>query len=79
MDNQLILQHFDEIEHKVESLIGQCRSLEAENANLRSVIERLEEELQQKSEAEKRYLDEKDQIRTRLDGLLSKLGVAANL
>ncbi len=79
MDNQLILQHFEEIEQKVESLIGQSRSLEAENANLRSVIERLEEELQQKSEAEKRYLDEKDQIRKRVDGLLSKLGVTANL
>lgn len=73
MDNQLILEQFEEIERKVEKLIGTCKSLETANAELRSTIERLEVELQGRLEAENAYHQEKTLIRNKIDSLLHRL------
>ncbi len=73
LDKELILKQFDEIEQKVEKIIGICRSLENTNLELRDKIESLENHLKEKDQAEKNYIKEKDLIRTKIDGLLVKL------
>lgn len=73
MDNELILDQFEEIERKVERLIDVCKTHEATNLELQSKIKRLEEELQGKVEADRNYAEEKALIRSKIDGLLVKL------
>lgn len=73
MDNELILQQFDQIERKVERLIEVCNALEATNTELKNRIGELEADLQQKIEAEGGYIQEKDLIRSKIDGLLARL------
>ena len=73
MDNELILKQFEEIEKKVESLINVCKSFKTTNLELRNKVERLEEELQGKDEAENNYAQERALIRSKVDGLLGRL------
>ena len=73
MDNELILKQFEEIEKKVENLINVCKSLKTTNLELRDKVERLEEELQGKDEAENNYAQERALIRSKIDGLLGRL------
>jgi len=73
LDNELILRQFDEIENKVETLIAECKALEETNFELRNQIKALEEELQTKVEAESRYAEQRNLIRTKIDSLLVKL------
>ena len=73
MDHEKILRQFDEIEHKVGKLIDVCKSLEATNLEFKTKIERLEEELQGKVEAENNYAQERALIRSKIDGLLGRL------
>jgi cell division protein ZapB len=73
LDNETILRQFEEIEQKVEKLIGVCQALEATKSELMSKVERLEKELQSKMDIEKQYGEEKDLIRSKIDGLLAKL------
>jgi hypothetical protein len=74
LDNSLILQQFDKIEQRVERLVGTLRSLEGANTELKNRVSQLEEELQVKVGAEKEYSEEKAFVRSRIDGLLAKLG-----
>lgn len=78
MDNAFILNQFDQIEQKVESLVDKCNALVATNSELRNNIKRLEEEIQGKVEAETSYAEEKALIRSKIDGLLAKLDEVAN-
>jgi hypothetical protein len=73
LDNDLILRQFEEIEQKVEKLLGVLKSLEARNVELQNKVETLEGELQGKIEVEKRNQEEKSQIREKVDNLLAKL------
>ncbi len=73
MDNEAILEQFDEIENKVEFLIGVYQSHEQKNSELLNKIKSLEEELRRKAEAESRYAEEKALIRSKIDGLMAKL------
>lgn len=73
MDHEKTLKQFDEIEQKVGKLIDVCKSLEATNLELKNTLERLEEELQGKVEAEKNYQEERALIRSKIDNLLGKL------
>jgi uncharacterized coiled-coil DUF342 family protein len=77
LDNQLISQHFDEIENRIEQLLGAYEALKLENDALRQKIERLEEELQGATEAVKQNSEGKDLIRKRIDDLLARLGEPA--
>ncbi len=74
MNNERILKQFEEIEEKVERVIKVCRSYEATNLELTKKTEKLEEELQSKVEAERRYQEEKTLIRSRVNNLLARLG-----
>ncbi len=73
MDHEKVLRQFDEIEQKVGKLIDVCKSLEATNLEFKTKIERLEEELQGKVEAENNYQEERALIRSRVDSLLARL------
>ena len=73
MESQFILKQFEEIEKKVESLIEIRKSHEETNLELENKIKGLEEELQGKIEAEKKYAQEKALIRSRIDSLLVRL------
>ncbi len=73
MDNQVLLTQFEEIEGKIERLIGAYRTLESENVELKNKIERLEGELQGKAAQEAQFSQERDQIRDRIGNLLDRL------
>ncbi len=73
MDHEKVLRQFDEIEQKVGKLIDVCKSLEATNLEFKTKIERLEEELQGKVEAENNYQEERALIRSKVDSLLARL------
>ena len=73
MDRELIIRQFDEIEQKVQGLIDTCKKYEAANIELRNKSERLEAEVQIKIDSENNYEQEKNIIRSKIDGLISKL------
>ena len=73
MDNETILRQFEEIEQKVENLIGACQSLENANKELLDKNKRLADELRNKSKSETVYSQERDLIRSKIDGLLARL------
>ncbi|UCD32865.1 MAG: cell division protein ZapB [Desulfobacterales bacterium] len=73
MNNHTIFSQFEEIEKKVGKLIDVCKSLETTNLELNNKIERLEEELQTKVEAENSYQEERALIRSKIDGLLGRI------
>ena len=73
MDHEKVLRQFDEIEQKIGKLIDVCKSLEATNLEFKNKIERLEEELQGKVEAENNYQEERALIRSKVDSLLARL------
>ena len=77
MDNTVIIQQFEEIENKIEGLIQVCKSQAAANSELKEKINRLDEELQVKIEAENIYAKERDFVLSKIDGLLDKLGEIA--
>jgi FtsZ-binding cell division protein ZapB len=73
VSDEEVLSQFDKIEEKVEKLIETCRSLEAANIELNDKYERLKQETDGKADAEKRYLEQRDLIRSKVDSLLSRL------
>lgn len=73
LENDAIIKQFEEIERKVEGLIGICRQLEAINSELNDKITQLEKKLQGKVEEEQRYQAERDLIRSKVDSLLGRL------
>lgn len=73
MNDQEVLTQFDKIEKRVEKLIETCGSLEAANVELNNKYERLKQEANGKADAEKRYLEQRDLIRSKIDSLLSRL------
>ena len=73
MDNDLILGQFEEIEQKVDLLIGVCKTLETQKIELADKVANLEATLQQKVEEEKRLEAEKTLIRSKIDSLLARL------
>jgi FtsZ-binding cell division protein ZapB len=73
LQNQVLLTQFEEIEGKIERLIGAYRTLQSENAELKNKIEKLEGELQGKVAQEAQFNQERDQIRERIGNLLARL------
>lgn len=73
MEDEKILKQFEAIENRLENLIHICREKEAQNRELISRVDKLEEELRTKVEAEKKALADKELIRNRIDHLLKRL------
>jgi chromosome segregation ATPase len=74
LDGELILKQFEHIESRVEDLIKICRDKDTDIRQLNDRIDKLEEELRSKVEAEQRFSEERQAIRSRLDQLLARLG-----
>jgi hypothetical protein len=73
LDNEFIIQQFDAIEKRVETVVEFCKTLETTNAALRDKIKALELELQAKTDSEHRQDDVKALIRSKIDNLMSRL------
>ena len=73
MENDTILKQFDEIEKRVERLIGACQTLEAANEALNEKVGRLEAELLEKNQQEGQNTEIKALIRTKIDNLMERL------
>jgi cell division septum initiation protein DivIVA len=73
LDDELVFKQFEEIERKVDRVIDICKAHEATNLELKSKIKSLEEEIQGKVEAERSYAEEKALIRSKIDGLLTRI------
>ncbi len=73
MEDETFLKQFEAIEKRLEHLIRISREKDTHNRELISRVEQLEEELRKKAEAEKRIMEEKAQIRSRIDRLLKRL------
>ena len=72
MGKEIILSQFDDIEEKVEFLIGFCSSLKNENRELENKIVELEKS---------KRLDEEQRevVKGKVDGLLYKLKNASDI
>ncbi len=73
MDDNQIIEQFDQIEKKILRLIGIRESLETEIRDLKDYIAQLEQELEEKIEVEKNLIEEKTFVRTKIDRLLNKM------
>jgi predicted RNase H-like nuclease (RuvC/YqgF family) len=73
LDNEAILEQFEKIEQKVETLIKANQSLEAANLELKAKTEKLETELQQVKASEGRNDEIKSLIRAKIDSLMERL------
>jgi chromosome segregation ATPase len=73
LETELLDNKFNDIEEKVDFLIELCQSLQQENAELMSKVESLTLELDKKNEAEERHVEQQAVIRSKIDGLLSKI------
>lgn len=73
MDDQGLIYQFETIEKRLDALIQICKNKDNQNKELILRIEKLEEELRTKVEAEQRYVKEKALVRSRVDQLLMRL------
>ena len=73
MDKEQVLIQFEEIERKVERLLNIISSLEETNAELKLQNERLAADLNSQRELGNQFAEEREQIRSRINGLLTRL------
>ncbi len=73
MGDDAVLRQFDDIEGKVEDLIGLCSSLKEDNIALNSRVVELEQEINKKNEIEKLNAKQKEIVRNKIDNLLERL------
>ena len=73
MDDKSLINQFQIIETRLDTLLQICKEKEHQNKELSLRIEQLEEELRIKVEAEQQYAEEKAQIRSKIDQLLKRL------
>lgn len=68
-----ILRQFEEIEERVGALMEARDSLLAANSKLHQTVEELEKKLQDKTEQEDVFLEQRDLVRNKIEALLGKL------
>lgn len=73
MDNEIIINKFDDIDIKVDFLIELCQTLQVENLELSSKIKELEADLANKTATVELNSEQEVVIQSKIDGLLSKL------
>ena len=78
MDDRSLINQFQTIESRLDALIQICKEKDNLNKELSLRIEKLEEELRTKVEAEQRYVEEKALIRSKVDQLLIRLDEVAS-
>jgi phage regulator Rha-like protein len=77
VDDLSLISQFQTIESRLDALIQICKEKDNLNKELSLRIEKLEEELRTKIEAEQRYGEEKALIRSKVDQLLMRLDEVA--
>jgi len=77
VDDRSLIDQFQTIEARLDALIQICKEKDNLNKELSLRIEKLEEELRTKAEAEQRYTQEKALIRSKVDQLLMRLDEVA--
>ncbi len=73
VDNELILQQFEEIEKRIERLVAGYQSLKETNSKFKAKIKKLEGDLKTRTKTENRNRAIKDKIRLKIENLLVKL------
>ncbi len=73
VDNELILQQFEEIEKRVKRLVAGYQSLKEANSKFQIKIKKLEGELKTRTETENRNRAIKGKIKSKIENLLVKL------
>lgn len=73
MDQEAVLQQFESLSQKIESLIETCELYKAENSDLRHNNESLIAQLQEKEASEKRSEELKALVRSKIDSLMGRL------
>jgi predicted nuclease with TOPRIM domain len=73
LDDASILQDFDRLEARIDQLVRVCESLKAEKSALLNRVGELEALLTQKDEVQARLEQERSQVRSKVESLLSRL------
>ena len=73
MDNELLDDKFNDIDEKVDFLIELCQTLQLENDEMKAKLDIANAELEQKNAAEVQFAEQQAIVRSKIDGLLSKL------
>lgn len=73
MDQETVLQQFENLSQKIENLIEACERYKAENLELRRNNETLTVQLQEKEASEKRSDELKALVRSKIDSLMGRL------
>ncbi len=76
MDEASILEDFDKLESRLDKLVTACEALRAENAELKERALALQGQLAGLAEVENRLNEERTLVRSRIDGLLQRIGEA---
>ena len=74
MDNELILQQFDEIEQRIETLMEERESLKVANSELLSKVDALETKIETNFVEEKRNAETKRLVKSKIESLINRLG-----
>ena len=78
LGNGLIKKKFDDIDGKIDFMIGVCHKLQQENKELVLKIRASELELDKKNETEELFSEQEALIQSKIDGLLKKLNYFSN-
>ena len=73
MDINTIPDQLKTLEDKVEQLVHKCKELQSAKSSLEEKANHLEEALSLKDKTEKRFLEEKSLIRSKMDDLVGRL------
>jgi cell division protein ZapB len=73
LDIEAILQQFELIEQKVEHVVQARKQLQKENEDLNIRIGQLENQIREKTEAEKKNGKTTALVRTKIDSLIGRL------
>jgi chromosome segregation ATPase len=68
-----IPDQFKVLEEKVERLVGKCNALQDAKASLETKVDDLQKALNTKDATEKKFLEEKSLIRSKMDNLVGRL------
>lgn len=68
-----IPDQFKMLEEKVEQLVEKCQELQNAKVDLENRVDNLQKALSDKDEIEKKHLEEKSLIRSKMDDLVGRL------
>ena len=77
VDTDEVMRQFDLLEGRIERLIEQNKSLARDNFGLKQKITDLEAVLEEKTEAENNFSQQKALIRSKIDHMLERLNQAS--